>query len=84
MKKTNKIIKLASALGIRDNNGTDKKAIKNLKKGSYKILRNIRKKSKEKRIEYLHGLAEKYAAQNKMSKQKAILELLSHEELRKM
>ena len=58
--------------------------IKKLKQDSYKILRNIRKKSKEKRIEYLNGLAEKYAAENNMSKHKAIQEIFSHEELREM
>ena len=61
-----------------------KKTINKLKQDSYKILRKIRKKSKEKRIEYLNGLAEKYAAENNMSKHKAIQELLSHEELREM
>ena len=41
-------------------------------------------KAKEKRIEFLHSLAEKYAHENNMSKQKAILAILSHEEIREM
>ena len=51
---------------------------------AYTNLRKIQKKDVEKRIEYLHRLADKYALENNISKETAIKELLSHEEVREM
>ena len=41
-------------------------------KKAYKKLRNVQKVNKEKRIEYLNSLAQKYAQDNNISKEIAI------------
>ena len=84
LSKTLKLIKMSKVLGFGDTIKKNKSDIEKLKKEAFQILKKIRKKSKEKRIEFLHGLAEKYASENNMSKQKAILALLEHEEIREM
>ena len=83
-KATNKLLKLSKFLGVNDNDSKTVKEIKILHQAALKHLRKIRIQAKEKRIEFLHSLAEKYAQENNMSKHKAIIEILSHEEIREM
>ncbi len=49
---------------------------------SYVKLKNIQKEARENRQQHLSDLAHKYARQHNMSKNTAIMELLSHEESR--
>ena len=51
-------------------------------KKSVERLKKVRSQDKEFRVEYLLDLAEKYSRENDISKEKAIRELLSHEDLR--
>ena len=51
---------------------------------AYARLKEIQKKDTEKRVEFLNSLAEKYALDNKIDKDTAIRELMSHEETREL
>ena len=58
--------------------------IENEIKQAYHTLHQVQKKDVEKRQEFLNNLAEKYALDNKISKELAIRELMEHEELREL
>jgi len=82
--KTKQILKLSKALGLNDDNSKNINEIKKLRNSAFKFLHKIRLQAKEKRIEFLYGLAEKYALENNMTNEKAILAILSHEEIREL
>ena len=47
-------------------------------------MNQVKKLAKEKRVEFLYGLADEYASDNMISKRQSVLELLSHEEVREI
>ena len=80
--KTEQLVRKGTTRGISDNTGYSLTIINDSLKEAYSTLRQIQKKDCEKRQEFLNNVAEKYANENKMTKELAIRELMSHEELR--
>ena len=82
--KTKRVVRIPAELGITDDTNKSKQVIRSELKQAYSGLRRTQLKHQEKRIEFLNGLADKYAASNNISKDLAIRELLLHEEIRKI
>ena len=82
--KTTRLINLAKAMGIEDSDKKTELEITLEMNQSFTRLEKVRHKAKEKRVEFLMGLAEKYAADNCISEHQAILEIMAHEEIREM
>ena len=51
---------------------------------AYAGLKEVQKKDKEKRVEFLDNLAEKYASDNTIDKETAVRELMDHEDTREL
>ena len=82
--ETVRIVKKGEERGIADDIEHDMPTINESLRQAYSTLRQVQKKDGERRQEFLNNMAEKYAGENKLSKEKAIRELMSHEELREM
>ena len=82
--KTAELVNRSNELGIDDKVDSTLGEINTALANAYKSLHKIQKKDCEKRQEFLSDLAEKYAKDNKMTKEQAIRELINHEELREM
>ena len=84
MNKTLEIVTTGRGRGFDDNVRLSRHKINEALTQAYRTLHQIQKKDCEKRQEFLSELAEKYAQENKITKELAIRELLNHEELREM
>ena len=82
--ETVRVVKKGEERGIADDIEHDMPTINESLRQAYSTLRQVQKKDGERRQEFLNNMAEKYAGENKLSKEKAIRELMSHEELREM
>jgi len=82
--KTDELVHKGIRNGISDDKMYNTSQIDEALKQAYSSLHSIQKKDWEKRQEYLNNLAEKYANENNISKEQAIRELMSHEELREL
>ena len=82
--KTEELVKQGIKKGIIDETKYSMDEISENLKQAYTTLRQAQKKDSEKRQEHLNRLADKYAEENKIAKEIAIRELMSHEELREL
>ena len=82
--KTTRLINLAKAMYIEDSDKKTELEITREMNQSFTRLKKVRHKAKEKRVEFLMDMAEKYAADNCISQHQAILEILANEEIREM
>jgi len=81
---THKLILFARSIGIEDDESKSDEDIQVEIKQAFRKLNQVKKVAREKRVEFLNGLADKYASDNMISKSQAVLELLNHEEVREM
>ena len=82
--KTKKILRIGAEKGIMDDGSKSMEVIMTELLDAIETLKEIQSKDKEKRIEYLNRLADKYALDNRMDKEAAVRELLDHEEIREL
>ena len=82
--KSEEIMNRGREKGLIDEAGFSNTRINDALKQAYSTLRKIQNKDWERRQEFLNNLAEKYADENKISKERAIIELMHHEELREL
>ena len=82
--KTNKLISSEVVSRYIDSGQMSKGQIIEEIKKTYSNLHNIQERDNEKRQEFLSNLADKYASDNNISKEKAIRELMSHEEVKEL
>ena len=82
--KTEELVKQGIKKGIIDETKYSMDEISENLKQAYTTLRQTQEKDSEKRQEHLNRLADKYAEENKIAKEIAIRELMSHEELREL
>ena len=78
------IIKEGKEKGMGDDEDMDYEEITSELEQAYAGLKEVQKKDKEKRVEFLDNLAEKYASDNKIDKETAVRELMDHEDTREL
>ena len=83
-KKTQELVTSGKSKGIDDTEKNKAHNIEDYLTQAYKSLHQVQRNDYVKRQEYLNDLAEKYAQENNLTKEQAIRELMSHEELRDM
>ena len=82
--KSTYLITKGVANGMCDNTILDYEEITAELAQAYSMLSDIQAKDKEKRVEFLNSLAEKYAQDNKLDLATAVRELMEHEETREL
>ena len=82
--KTGEILVWGAKLGVQDKPDLGEDAVKGELGQAKAILETVQSKDKEKRVEFLNNLAEKYAADNALDRETAIRELMDHEETREL